>query len=169
MPEKKVKPVAKKPVVTKKPATKKPIVKKEPTIKSEPKKTRKPRLVDPSFADLIKKEADFEKAKKKAKIDLQKKYNQKLSETVDIAMKYKELFGETLDTSIKAKGKSSSTKKGTRKSGFTLDQVQTFIDQTSEGKPVKIPGKNAIGVKKIKEAYDKAKDKDAESVLELLK
>jgi len=53
--------------------------------------------------------------------------------------------------------------------GYTIEQVKLFIEQTEKGEKIKIPGKNATGIAKIKAAYEKAKDKDAESVHELLK
>ena len=52
--------------------------------------------------------------------------------------------------------------------GYTHEQVKLFIEQTEKGEKIKIPGKNATGIARIKTAYEKAKFKDAESVLELL-
>jgi hypothetical protein len=49
-----------------------------------------------------------------------------------------------------------------------LDQVQSFIDQFNEGGKISIPGKNAITIARIKDAYNKSSAKDAESILEVL-
>jgi histone H1/5 len=148
--------------------TKKPVAKAPVAIKKAKKTrayTKKPKG---TFADLIKKQAELEEIKKGAKADLKKQYENHLKEAEKVKVQYKELFAENLDAPSKARAKATGKKKNGWKT-FTLDQVQSFIDQTTEGKPVKIPGKNAIGVKKIQAAYDKAKNKDAESVLALLK
>jgi len=119
-----------------------------------------------SFAELQKIQAQYEEAKKGAKSELKHQYDGLVKEAEKIKAQYKELFNESIESAPKEKGKAS--KKATGK-GFTLDQIQSFIDQTSEGKAVRIPGKNAISIAKIKAAYDKSKDKDAESVHEMLK
>jgi len=147
-------------------AVKKPEVK-ATTVALKVRKVRGPnKKAKGSFAELQKIQAQFEEAKKGAKADLKKQYDRLIKEADAIKVQYKELFNEGIESAQRAKG--TGTKKTAGK-GFTLDQIQTFIDLTEEGKPVKIPGKNAISIAKIKAAYEKSKDKDAESLHELLK
>ena len=121
-----------------------------------------------AYENLLKHEAGLEKARKAAKAELKSEYDGFIKQADEIKVKYQKLFNENIGSAPKAKGKTTGAKKNGWKT-FTLDQVQTFIDQTNNGEKIKIPGKNAIGVKKIQAAYDKAKNKDAETVLELLK
>lgn len=120
-----------------------------------------------AYENLLKHEAELEKARKAAKSELKGEYDNFLKEADEIKVKYQKLFNESIGSAPKAKGKSAGAKK--TKSGYTLDQVQAYIDQFASGGKIKIPGKNATGIKRIKDAFDKAKDKDAESMLELLK
>ena len=133
------------------------------------KKVRGPNRVKArgSFAELQKIQAQYEEAKKDVRADLKKQYEKLTKEADALKAQYKGLFNENIESAPKSRG-AGKTQKSAGK-GFTLDQIQTFIDQTSEGKTVKIPGKNAISIAKIKAAYDKSKNKDAESVHELLK
>jgi hypothetical protein len=124
--------------------------------------TRKPKGL---FADLLKKQAELEKAKNGAKVDLKKQYESLLKESEQIKAHYKELFNESIESEPKVRG--AGTKRASSR-GYTLEQVKLFIEQAENGGTIKIPGKNATGIKKIKAAYMKAKNKDAESVLALL-
>jgi len=119
-----------------------------------------------SFADLQKIQAQYEEAKKGAKADLKKHYEDLKKESEKIRAQYKELFNEAIESAPRTKG--SVAKKSSGK-GFTLDQVQSYIDQLATGGKIKIPGKNAIGVGRIRAAYDRARNKDAESVHALLR
>jgi hypothetical protein len=174
----KAKPAAKPKTKVVKAAPKAKVAEKSPDVKAPvPAKVRKTRGANKkakgslvAYENLLKHEAELEKARKAAKSELKSEYDGFLKQADEIKAKYQKLFGESIGSIPKTKGKKKIS--GAKKNGwktFTLDQVQSFIDQTNEGKPVKIAGKNSIGVAKIRAAYDKAKVKDAESVLELLK
>jgi hypothetical protein len=159
--------------VAKKPSAKKQAVKKTKVVveKQEspaPAGEKKPRKAKSPYADILKKQAELDATRKAAKSDLNKKYDDKITEAVAIQVEHNKLVNKSLDSSV---GNNASAKKAIRKGniGFTLDLVKTFIDQTIEVQPVKIHGKNTVGIKKIKAAYDKSKIKEAESVLELPK
>lgn len=147
--------------VAKKPVAASPVAVKVRRIRGPNKKAKG------SFAELQKIQAQYEEAKKGAKADLKKQYDRLIKEAEAIRVQYKGLFSESIESIPRAR--QAGSKKKTAGKGFTLDQIQSFIDQTSEGKTVKIPGKNAISIAKIKAAYDKSKNKDAESVHEMLK
>jgi hypothetical protein len=154
----------------KKPEVKAPIA--EKPAKKTRSYSRKPKGSLVAYENLLKHEAELEKARKAAKTELKGEYEKFLKEADEVKTKYQKLFNESISSAPKDKANVKAKPTGAKKNGwksFSLDQVQSFIDQTSEGTKVKIPGKNAIGVKKIQEAYDKATNKDAESVLELLK
>jgi hypothetical protein len=125
--------------------------------------TRKPKG---AFADFLKKQAELEKAKKDAKAGLRKQYDDLLEESDKIKANYKKLFNESIESAPKLRG--AGVKK-TPSRGYTLEQVKLFIEQADNGEKVKIPGKNATGIARIKAAYAKAKSKDAESIFALLK
>jgi hypothetical protein len=118
-----------------------------------------------AYEHLLKQESELEKARKAAKAELKSEHDGFLKQAEEIKVKYQKLFNENIGSA--PKGKVTGAKK--TKTGYTIDQVQAYIDQSAEGKEIKIPGKNVTGVKRIKEAFEKAKNKDAESVLELLK
>jgi hypothetical protein len=145
----------------KKPEVKAPVILKVKKARGPNKKAKG------SFAELIKIQNQYEEAKRGAKSELRKEYDNLIKDSEKIKAQYKELFGEVIEGAPKAKGKTAAANRSGKKA-FTLDQVQSYIDQTAQGKKVKIPGKNAVGVEKIKTAYDRAKEKDAESVLALL-
>lgn len=153
-----------------KPAAKVPVAK-APIVGEKARKvrsyTRKPKGSLAAFENLLKHEAELEKARKAAKAELKGEYDKFLKEADEVKAKYQKLFNESISSAPKAKKPTVARKNGKR--SFSLGQVQSFIDQTAKGVKIKIPGKNAIGIKKIKDAYDRATDKDAESVLELLK
>jgi hypothetical protein len=112
---------AAKPVVFKAPEVKAPVAKKTRAY------TRKPKG---SFADLIKKQAELEEIKKGAKADLRKQYENHLKEADKVKAQYQELFHELLLASVKGK---SVVPRKSAKGGYTLDQVQAYIDQSSNG------------------------------------
>jgi hypothetical protein len=143
-----------------------PIVK-APVVEAKAKKTRAyTRKPKGTFADLLKKQAELEKMKKGAKSDLKKQYDNLLKEADSIKSHYKNVFNESIESAPKARG--AGVKKAPSK-GYSLEQVKLFIEQTEKGETVKIPGRNAAGIAKIKAAYEKAENKDVESVHELLK
>lgn len=162
-------PVTKKVVKTKasaKPKAKASASKKLPVPKiEEAKKPRKARKAKSSFTEMLKKQSELDVIKKAAKAELKKDYDAKIKEADDINTQYKKLF----DEDIKSAPSKGGNKKGSAKNKkLTLDQVQSFIDQFNEGGKISIPGKNAITIARIKEAYNKSSAKDAESVLEVL-
>lgn len=138
-------------------------------------KTRKSRKNGiASYAELLKKQAEFESIKKKAKGELRKQYDAKIAEADEIKKRYSDLFGEPIDSAPrKEKGKKTAAPaRKTRPRGFSLEQIESFIEQKDSGidlGKIKIAGKNITGVKKIDAAYEKAEDKDAKAILELLK
>lgn len=140
----------------------------EKAVKKARSYTRKPKGSLGAYENLLKHEAELERARKAAKAELKGEYDKFLKEADEVKSKYQKLFNESISSAPKAKAQPARAKNNGRRS-FSLDQIQSFIDQTAEGAKVKIPGKNAIGIKKIKEAFDKSTNKDAESVLELLK
>jgi hypothetical protein len=121
-----------------------------------------------AYENLLKHESELEKARKAAKAELKSEFDGFLRQADEIKAKYQKIFNESISSAPKGKAKATGAKKSS-KGGYTLDQVQAYIDQSASGGKIKIPGKNATGIARIKAAYDKAKDKDAESVLELLK
>jgi hypothetical protein len=167
----KAKTVAKKATVKKAPAVSVPSS--EPKKETEVKKARKPRTFKVSgFAELQKKEAELEAIKKKTKIQLKNQYDSIVKKADGLKAEYKQIFKEDISTASKGRkaavGKSASPRKVVPKP-ITLDEVQTFIDHFAEGQEIKLPGRRPLSIAKIKAAYIKAKTKDAESVLALLK
>jgi hypothetical protein len=160
-----------------KPAVKKPDVKKPvakiPAPKPEEEKvikTRKPRKVKvagSSYEIMLKKQAELDAYKKQAKIELKKQYDEKLKEGDELKAHYQKLFGESIGSAPKAQ-KGGAKKAGKPSRGFTLEQIESFLSQKDAGGKIKIEGKNATGVARIKAAYDKSSDKDAESILEII-
>jgi hypothetical protein len=138
-----------------------------PVVEAKAKRTRGPnRKATGSFAVLRKKQAELEEIKKGAKADLRKQYERLLKDSEKVKAQYKELFSESIEFAPKARGAGARKASGR---GYTLEQVKLFIEQTERGEKIKIPGKNATGIARMKAAYEKAKDKDAESVKKLLK
>lgn len=163
----KSKPIAQAAESARKAAVKKPVAK-VPVIGSKSKKTQAyTRRPLGTFADLLKKQSELEKIKKGAKDDLRKQYKHHIAESEKIRTQYQTLFNEVLIASVKGK-KTSNAKKALSR-GYTLEQVKMFIEQVEKGGKVKIPGKNARGIARIKAAYEKSRGKDAMSVLLLLK
>ena len=173
--------MAEKKVVKAKPASKAKVAKAKPAAKPKAKATPKPEPKTPvvkapvevevkkargpnkkakgslaAYENLLKHEAELEKARKAAKSELKGEYDNFLKQADEIKAKYQKLFNEGIGSAPKPKGKSAGAKK--TKSGYTLDQVQAYIDQFTGGGKIKIPGKNATGIKRIKDAFDKAKD-----------
>jgi hypothetical protein len=146
----------------------------EPTVK-----VRKPRKAKVgSFAELVKKQAEIEAIKKRAKTELKELYEDKLKEADAIKRQYSELFREQIESAPankrgrKAAAKASGGKPQVRSRGFTVEQVESFIQQKESGlnvAKIKVAGKNITGVKRIDAAYEKADEKDAESVFQSLK
>jgi hypothetical protein len=168
--------VAKKPAA-RKPATKKSVVKK-PSAKapaSKPieekvvkiRKPRKAKVLVSSYETMLRKQAELDAYKKQAKIELKKQYDEKLKEASELKVHYHKLFSENIDSA--PKGRSAGVKKAaSRARGYSLEQVQSFLDQKTAGGKIKIAGKNATSIKRMQKAFDQSKDKDAESVLAVL-
>jgi hypothetical protein len=165
-------------VIAKKPAIKKPVAKKPvakaPAAKSVEEKVikvRKPRKAKgtgSSYEIMLRKQVELDAYKRQAKIELKKQYDEKLKEGEELKAHYQKLFGENIGSAPKA-GKAGAQKLGKNSRGYTLDMVQSFLDQKDAGGTIKIEGKNATTVKRMQEAYNKAAVKDAESILEILK
>jgi len=165
------KPVAKKPVV-KKPVAKataakapaaKPI--EEKVVKAR--KARKVKIASSSYEMMLKKQAELDAYKKQAKIELKKQYEEKLKEGEDLKANFQELVGESIGSAPRTpKAKGKKVGKGSR--GYTLNQIESFLSQKDSGGKIKIEGKNATGVARIKAAYDKSAGKDAKSILEII-
>lgn len=158
-------------IKSKKPVKKPAAPKKAPVVKPvvAEAKVRKPRKaksdLGSSFEIMLKKQAELDAYKKQAKIDLKKKYDDKVKEAESLKAQYEKLFGEKLDAP--AKVQKVKAKRAPAK-GFTLSQVESYLEQLAAGGKIKIAGKNAKTVAKMKDAYDKAATKDAKSILELL-
>jgi hypothetical protein len=175
---KKVSAKAKPKTVAKKPIAKKPVARKAaPKAKAEKpipvspatkvRKPRKAKVASSSYETMLKKQAELDAYKKQAKIELKKQYDEKLKEAHELKAHYHKLFAENIDSA--PKGRSVATKKAGRNSrGYALDQVQSFLDQKDAGGKIKIEGKNATTVKRMQDAYNEAKSKDAESILAIL-
>lgn len=164
-------------VVAKKPATKKPVAKatvvKAPAakpIENKIVKVRKPRKVkiaSSSYELMLKKQAELDAYKKQAKIELKKQYEEKLKEAEELKAHYQKLFSENIGSAPKA-GKAGANKVGKVSRGYTLDQIESFLSQKDSGGKIKIEGKNATGVARIKAAFEKSSSKDAKSILEFI-
>ena len=158
-------------IKSKKPVKKPAAPKKAPAVKpvvaeAKVRKPRKPKSdLGSSFEIMLKKQAELDAYKKQAKIDLKKQYDDKLKEAEALKAQYEKLFGEKLDAP--AKVQKVRAKRAPAK-GFTLSQVESYLEQLAAGGKIKIAGKNAKTVAKMKDAYDKATTKDAKSILELL-
>jgi len=156
----------------KKPAADKPAAK-VPSPKPEEEKAvkvRKPRKVKAagsSYEIMLKKQAELDAYKKQAKIEIKKQYDEKLKEGEELKAHYQKLFGESIGSAPKAQ-KGGAQKAGKPSRGFTLEQIESFLSQKDAGGKIKIEGKNATGVARIKAAYDKSSEKDAESILEII-
>ena len=143
--EKKV--VAKKPVA-KKPAAKKPVAKvpsakpvAEQVVKAR--KTRKAKVSGSSYEIMLKKQAELDAYKKQAKIELKKQYDEKLKEAHELKAHYQKLFAENIDSAPKGRSVGAG-KVGRSSRGYTLDQVQSFLDQKNAGGKIKINGKTQL-------------------------
>jgi hypothetical protein len=173
--------------VAKKPAAKKTVAKKASAKKSVAKKpvakvpaanpaeeqvvkVRKPRKVKgtgSSYEIMLKKQSELDAYKKQAKIELKKQYDEKLKGAEELKAHYQKLFGESIGSAPKA-GKAGAKKAGKVSRGYTLEQIESFLSQVDAGGKIKIKGKNAAGVARIKAAYDKAPNKDAKSILDII-
>jgi hypothetical protein len=134
-------------------------------------KQRRPRKVKDAlsnYATLLKKQAEIEAIKRQAKAELKKHYDSKIREADAIRAQYKELFGEAMDSTPRIARKGKVRKGAVKARGYTLSQVQSYLDQRDSGKAIKVEGKNATGIKRIKEAYEKADPKDAKTILAIL-
>jgi hypothetical protein len=160
---------------TKASIVKKPVSKaktKEEAISAEPKpvkvrKTRKSKDSLSSYANLLKKQKELVEAKKLAQTELRQKFDEYMKESDKVKEQYKKLFGETIESA--PKGRKVAAKKATgRARGFSLDQIESFLNQVDNGGKIKIEGKNATGIARIKAAYEKSPDKGAESILAFL-
>lgn len=138
-------------------------------------KTQKAK-VSSSYSELLKQQTKLDEIKKNIKADIFKAYEEKAKEMAELAKEYHSLFQEDITKAKKApkgikadrKGKGS---KGAGKSKFSHAQIESFIEQKTQGidvSKIKIDGKNAISVRHISEAYDKSDTKDVDSILALL-
>jgi len=116
---------------------------------------------------LLKKEKELEEAKKFAQAELRQEYDGHLKEADKVKEQYKKLFGESIDSVPKVR-KTTARKATGRVRGFSLEQIKSFLRQVDTGSKIKIDGKNATSIARIKAAYDKSPDKGAESILALL-
>jgi hypothetical protein len=132
-------------------------------------RARKPKSALSSYANLLKKESKLEAARKYAKNELRKEYDDSLKKADSVKGKYKELFHESIESAPRKARKAGGGKStGKAKRGYTLDQIDSFLSQVDAGGKIKIDGKNATGVARIKAAYDKSPSKDAKSILVFL-
>jgi histone H1/5 len=149
--------------IEKKPATKKPAkTATKPSVK-KPAKARKPRAqkLPAGFTELLKKQSEFESAKKKAKTGLARQYAKKMEEALAVKTQYRKLFGESLESAQKTKG----ARKAIGTKPFSLDELKSFLSQYPESKEVKIVGRRPRSIQKLIKAYSQSKSKDAESIL----
>lgn len=163
--------------LAKKPAVKKPMAKATvaKALAAKPidekvvkvRKPRKTKAAGSSYEMMLQKQTELDALKKQAKIELKKQYEEKLKEGEELKAHYQKLFGESIGSAPKAlKGKGKKVGKVSR--GYTLDQIESFLSQKDAGGKIKIDGKNATGVARIKAAYDKSPGKDAHSILEFI-
>jgi hypothetical protein len=132
-------------------------------------KTRKAKNAISSYENLLKKESELETAKKLAKNELRKEYDAFLNQADSIKDKYKKLFGESIESAPRKTRKVGGRKStGKAKRGYTLEQIESFLSQKDSGGKIKIEGKNATGVARIKAAFDKSPNKDAKAILEFI-
>lgn len=96
-----------------------------------PNKKSKGSLV--AYENLLKHEAELEKARKAAKLELKSEFDGFLKQADEIKVKYQKLFNENIGSAPKGKAKSTGAKKNGWKT-FTLDQVQTLLTKPIMGK-----------------------------------
>jgi hypothetical protein len=152
----------------KKPAAK--AEKAQAPVETKPVKVRKARKAKDalsSYANLLKKEKELADAKKLAQSELRQQYEGFLKDAEKVKEQYKKLFGESIDSAPKGR-KIGAKKTGSKPRGFSLDQIESFLNQVDNGGKIKIEGKNATGIARIKAAYEKSPNKDAESILAFL-
>jgi hypothetical protein len=174
--------IAKKPVVKAKPKD----VNKKLSSKAKPKaakkvapapeaktfkvtRARKAKSALSSYANLLKKENELEAARKLAKNELRKEYDGFLKKADSVKGKYKELFHEPIESAPGKNRKVGGRKStGKAKRGYSLEQIKSFLSQKDNGGKIKIEGKNATGLARIKAAYDESPSKDAKSILDFI-
>jgi len=137
---------------------------------TEPKvrKTRGPRKAKGGFAELEKIQKLYEKTKKSAQSDLKNQYDKLMAEAKKLKESYQDLFHENIDSAPRTKR--GITKKVVGMKPFTLQEVESFIEQKANGsKDVKIKGRKSRGISKIEIAWNVSKSKEPEDVLRILK
>lgn len=175
-------------VVASKPAAKKAAGKDsapaKETAQAEPKlpskrsyKPRKQKVALAGFADTLqKKQSELDDIKKRAKAELQKLYEGKMREAEGIKLQYKSLFDEPIESVPKARkpagpGRKASGAKAGAAAPISLGEVESFLEQKEGGKDaasIKLPGRKPKSVLKIAEAYDRADEKTARTIHDLL-
>ena len=142
----------------------------KPTLEKKTRIPRKPRGAK-GFGEMLKKQSELEAAKKKVKTELRKEYDKALKSAEGIKEHYKSLFDESIESSKPKRGVKGS-RTGTARKGavapITKVEVASFIEQREQGiaiENIKISGRRPKSIKRIAEAYSKAKVKDVDSVL----
>jgi hypothetical protein len=141
-----------------------------PTVKTvKVTRARRTKSALSSYANLLKKESELEAARKHAKNELRKEYDGFLKKADSVKGKYKELFHEPIESAPRKARKAGGGKStGKAKRGYTLEQIESFLSQVDAGGKIKVDGKNATGVARIKAAFDKSTSKDAKAILDFI-
>jgi hypothetical protein len=152
------------PKLATKPVPKAPEVK-APVAKKARAYARKPKG---SFSDLLKIQSQYEEAKKGAKADLRKQFDAHIKEADSLKAQYKSLFNENIESAPKARG--VGAKKITGKIAglkpFSLSEIEDFVEQKKQGKPVKISGRRPKSIARMEDAYRRSED--AKDILKML-
>jgi hypothetical protein len=139
------------------------------------KKTRGPRKIKAikGFEEIAKKQAELEAVTRKAKTGLKKEYEKAIKQAEAIKEQYRTIFHESIET---ASPKAARGGRRVRTNGaaapFTKAEVESYIEQKENGitiDKIRIAGRRIKSIKRIENAYDQATDKNADSVLALLK
>jgi hypothetical protein len=120
------------------------------------------------FAELIRIQSQYEEAKKGAKADLKREYEDLIKEADRIKAQYKGLFDESIESAPKAKAARAPKAPGKVQGlkPFTMKEVENFIDQKKTGAAIKIKGRRAKSIARMQEAYGESED--ADDILKLL-
>lgn len=127
--------------------------------------TRKPKG---SFADLLKKQAEFEQIKKGAKADLKKEYDRLIKEADSIKVQYKGLFNESIESAPKIRGVRAKKTAGkvVGLKPFSLNEIEDFVEQKRQGETIKISGRRPKSIARMEDAYRHSEN--AEEILKML-
>jgi hypothetical protein len=123
-----------------------------------------------SFADLLKKQAELEGIKEKAKKDLKRDYGIYLNKAEDIAEEYRKIFSEEIGAAPKIKASGEKKATGTKTAGmkpYSLSEVASFVEQKRLGRAkIKVSGRRPKSIAKMEDAFKQSEE--ADEILKIL-